>query len=35
MTTNRNICPGELMSTGAKTRGAAAAIVNGTVRDFA
>ncbi|MDS9469749.1 RraA family protein [Paracoccus sp. MBLB3053] len=28
-------CSGELMSTGAKTRGAAATIVNGTVRDLA
>ena len=28
-------CSGELMSTGAKTRGAAATIVNGTVRDIA
>lgn len=28
-------CSGELMSTGAKTRGAAATVVNGTVRDIA
>ncbi|MFD1881098.1 RraA family protein [Paracoccus pacificus] len=28
-------CSGELMSTGAKTRGAAATVVNGTVRDLA